>query len=72
MTANDGGNDVTLVEDDFMICVDGFYSDHSKNSHPTPNTGTEGEGVPADDAAYLHPRRPWMWMKSNTSRCTMP
>lgn len=46
-----GGIDTTIGDDDVMIDVEGFYSDHLEDSHQEPTTGNEDEDIPTNNAA---------------------
>lgn len=51
--ANEGATDDTLSEDDFMIDVDRFYSNHPKDDQPALNARTKEEGIPTTYDAVI-------------------
>lgn len=44
------GTNATISDDDVMIDIEGFYSDHSKDSHQEPTTRNKGEGIQTNNS----------------------
>lgn len=55
-----GSTDATIGEDDIMIDVEGFYSDHREDNHQEPTAGNEWGGTPIK-IVDAHIRNQWEW-----------